>query len=259
MIARQHSAQALIPTGESAQEQLTVSVGARGFTLVEVLLGLLIFSFIAAGLYGTFRGGLAVSRRVQEVNTGYKEIRWILEQMASDFENTVYYDFIKSYPNLKSFEADADTIRMLVASPDGLVMVSYALQEPAANSVFKTIVNRKAKKLTSMVAHSQEINRTKLLVRTEQPLRNFFGQGTQGMGREVLSFLVRKNGLHFFYTNGALLPNKEISWQSTWDDPSVPSMVKVDLVLANFESGSGDFSLSREFWIPMGSSAKLKQ
>ena len=230
----------------------------RGFTLIEVLLGLLIFSFIAAGLYTTFRGGLAVSRRVQEVNTGYRDVRWIFEQMTNDFENAVWYDFSRSYPNLKSFEAGPDTVRMLVADRDGLSAVRYSVQEPAANSVFKTIVNRKAKKLSSMVANSQETNSTKLLIRTRQPLANFLSQTDQGKEQEVLSFLVRENGLHFSYSDGSLSPDKNITWQSAWDNLLFPLMIKVDLVLANFESGAGDFSLSREFWVPLGNPAKPK-
>jgi prepilin-type N-terminal cleavage/methylation domain-containing protein len=223
-----------------------------GFTLVEVLLGLLIFSLIAAGLYGTFRGGLSVNRRVQEVNTGYQEIRWIFDQMASDLENAINYDFSGSYPDLKSFEGGAEQIRLVVDGKNGLMVVTYSLKEPSATSVITTIVNRKASKMKSMVLTHEEAARTRLLIRTEEPLVSFLGKH-EPQDQEVLSFLVRNNGLKFSYAAKSPESSSEVPWENSWSKDTLPALVKMDLLLANFDSSQGDLSFSREIWVPMGS------
>jgi type II secretory pathway component PulJ len=222
-----------------------------GFTLVELLLGFLIFSFIASGLYGTFRACLTVSRRAQETNTGYRELRWILDQIALDLTNAVEYDFSGSYPNLKAMDGAPNHIRMIVVGKDGLQAVNYDLKDPEAQKVTTTIVHRNLKRAEPTVMVKDQTGPTKILMRTQQPLADFLNHA-DSKNQEVLSFLVRDNGLKFSYAPTQAATSESIAWTLSWDKDSLPSLVRMDLDLVNRQAGQPDLKVSRDFWIPAG-------
>lgn len=60
-----------------------------GFTLIEILIGLSIFTIIITSIYATFRQGISVFRRSEEKIALYQEVRLALEEICSAIRNTV--------------------------------------------------------------------------------------------------------------------------------------------------------------------------
>jgi prepilin-type N-terminal cleavage/methylation domain-containing protein len=63
--------------------------GQHGFTLIEVLVSLTIFSVIALAVYSTFAAGVGAWRRAQEFSATYQTARLVLDDMAQELTNAV--------------------------------------------------------------------------------------------------------------------------------------------------------------------------
>ena len=61
----------------------------KGFTLIEILVSLSIFSIIALAVYSSFAGGIRAWRRAQEFSSVFQTSRLLLEDMARELKNTV--------------------------------------------------------------------------------------------------------------------------------------------------------------------------
>jgi prepilin-type N-terminal cleavage/methylation domain-containing protein len=61
----------------------------HGFTLIEVLVSVAIFSVITVAVYSAFAGGVGAWRRAQEFSSTYQTVRLVLEDMAQELKNAV--------------------------------------------------------------------------------------------------------------------------------------------------------------------------
>ena len=156
-----------------------------GFTLIEMLLGVIIFSIIAVTVYATFSSGMQLNRRAEHVNTIAREVRWVFDNLTEDLENARFYDFSKSYPDKIAFQGKSDRMDFLLAGPDGLRVVSYYLDEPDFGRVVKTVVGKRVKKLSSVLSNYTEKSNVRFLVRQEKLYtlghsQKFSGKSSQG-------------------------------------------------------------------------------
>jgi general secretion pathway protein J len=71
---------------------MTRGDGARGFTLIEMLVSVAIFSVIAVAVYSAFAGGVGAWRSAQEFSSTYQTARLVLEDMARELKNSVTLD-----------------------------------------------------------------------------------------------------------------------------------------------------------------------
>src|SRR3569833_3026891 len=78
----------------------------HSFSLVELLLGLLIFSIIALTLYSMFSTGLKVDEKSHYISQSYQEARLSFDMLSQDLENAFIYDTSASYPDQLSFVGD---------------------------------------------------------------------------------------------------------------------------------------------------------
>ncbi len=61
----------------------------QGFTLIELVVSLTIFSVISLSVYSSFAAGIKVWRRSQEFSSVYQTARVVLDSMAMELTNTV--------------------------------------------------------------------------------------------------------------------------------------------------------------------------
>jgi prepilin-type N-terminal cleavage/methylation domain-containing protein len=61
----------------------------KGFTLIEMVVSLTIFSVISLSVYSAFAGGLSVWRKAKEFSSIYQTARLLLDQMALELKNSV--------------------------------------------------------------------------------------------------------------------------------------------------------------------------
>ncbi|MFB3894791.1 MAG: PilW family protein [bacterium] len=65
----------------------TFGISHAGFTLLEIILGVLIFTMVIAAVYTTFRTGIAVYRSGTSVKTVYVASRAVADTMQPDFRS----------------------------------------------------------------------------------------------------------------------------------------------------------------------------
>jgi general secretion pathway protein J len=61
----------------------------HGFTLLEVLVSMAIFSVVALAIYSAFAGGVSAWRRAQEFSSTYQTARLVLDDMAQELKSAV--------------------------------------------------------------------------------------------------------------------------------------------------------------------------
>ncbi len=61
----------------------------HGFTLIEMVVSLTIFSVISLSVYSSFAGGITVWRKAEEFSSVYQTARLVLDSMALELTNTV--------------------------------------------------------------------------------------------------------------------------------------------------------------------------
>ncbi len=61
----------------------------QGFTLIELVVSLTIFSVISLSIYSSFAGGISVWRKAQEFSSVYQTARLLLDDIAMELKNAV--------------------------------------------------------------------------------------------------------------------------------------------------------------------------
>lgn len=61
----------------------------QGFTLIELVVSLTIFSVISLPIYSSFAGGISVWRKAREFSSVYQTARLLLDHMAMELKNAV--------------------------------------------------------------------------------------------------------------------------------------------------------------------------
>ena len=225
-----------------------------GFTLIEALLGILIFSIIASSLYGVFHSGLQINRRSEDVNQIYREIRWSLERMSKDLGNMASYDFSNSDAKKTAFTATDGKISFIIPTEEGLKVVSYFLRDPQEDSIYKVIVGKHSEKNSSVTVRYEEKENLQLLVREEKPFEDIFRLAdNQKIDEEIFSPNVKTGSLKFSYAYFAgKEDNGKIVWRDHWSGKYIPSGVRIEMTFVKNNKTSEPVTIQKDVFIPIG-------
>jgi prepilin-type N-terminal cleavage/methylation domain-containing protein len=202
----------------------------RGFTLLELLLGISLFSVVAVCIYSTFWAGVKLSRRSENEGGSYREAHWALEIMAKDMENTVPYDFSSSYPGKTAFEGGENKITFMTSSQDGLKAVSYYLVSPEETRIHQVVVGAVHRKNVGVTVRDERARRPYCLVREERDFVDFLQGGPDGGGTsEVMASNMQEDGLKFSFGYLKEGEDRLYVWKDTWQNPYPPRAVRVEM------------------------------
>ena len=227
----------------------------KAFTLVEVLLGLTIFSIIALSLYSTFSSGMLLNRRSDEGNVIFREARWSLDRLSDDLQNMRPYNFGNSYSKKTAFVGESSKISFILATDEDLKVVSYSLKTPEYGSIFKTIIGRRQTGNANIISRFEEKSDVQLLVREEIPLVDWLqSQPAEKTDYDTLSVNVKKDSLKFSYAyvegQGG---NAKIVWKDSWDREYFPSLIRVSVTFDNKNGSKGPLIIQKDIYVPTGS------
>ncbi len=202
----------------------------KGFTLVEMLLGFLIFSIIAVTAYSIFHSGLILSKRSDDKNAIFREMAWSLDTLAKDLENMVAYDFSNSYSDRTSFTGTSGTLSLILPTNDGLKEIVYSLKKEDLGSIYKVIIGASSRAPSSIVSrYTEKSAAVSSLTREEKPLIDDLASLGEGQ-EEVLSPHIEEGSLKFSYAYiEGKDENAKLVWRDKWDLNYLPSGVKVNL------------------------------
>ncbi len=224
----------------------------KGLTLIELLLGLSIFSVMAVSLCLVFHNGVMISRRAQEQSGQDWQTYFALEMIARDLESMVQYtNTVSGEGGLKGTESE---VSMIVSAGDGLKEVRYFLIAPEQSVIYRTEVNRDgAWRSAFQKKGSQAQGRAMTLVREasdfpclERPCKG------GGASQEILSFWVIEGGLKFMYAAGVAEDQTEdLKWEPRWEEAALPLGVAVNIQFIDAD-GNSTYTMSKRILIPAG-------
>jgi hypothetical protein len=242
------------------------SVNEReGLTLMELLLGLLIFSLIALSLYSTYVNGVRVSHRVKLRDNLFREARWVVDTLTFDLENMVVYRGLPAPGKAAegSLTGSQDRLKLILPTKDGLSEIEYYLQYPEYGSVFQTIIQKRSSSDKVVVDRRRESVKLAYLIREEQPLQipepNGVDADDQQEGKEILSRMVQQDSLRLAYADSGVMGDTGISWRTDWNEAYLPAGVRIELVLQPDSEDDLPQRIHKEILVPLGAWGKKEK
>jgi len=232
----------------------------HGFTLVELLLALSIFSVIALSLYGTFATGINLTKRSEKTDEVYRQVRWTLEKISAELENMVNYDFSNSYPTRLAFIGEGDKIAFIVPSDKGLKVVRYYLQPLEFGSVHKTIIGKHFSRNVDMIFLNEKEAALEAFVREEVGfVEDLSSETPESREVSVLNSNIKKDGLKFSFAYQEEGANEEIKviWKDRWDQKGIPSGIQVELTCVDADKKE-NVSVKKNIFVPTGRLGETK-
>ncbi|NQT89794.1 MAG: prepilin-type N-terminal cleavage/methylation domain-containing protein [Candidatus Omnitrophica bacterium] len=214
---------------------------SSGFTIIELLVSVSIFSIIAIVLFSSFRGGVNSWRRVNSELAYQQKIRYAFDKMGRDIRNMV---FISTLP----FKGSSEEMRFL----------SIAESK-----------NSQGRDVASVAYHlsREDQKAAPRLLRSQEPLDIAFNSEVLGRvsdeedktrpaekkGEKLLDGIVR---LKFKYMSAVESSDDEESvqyeWLEVWEAKEVlPVGVRIDITLRDAEGGK-NITLRKSIYVPVG-------
>ncbi len=210
------------------------SISKSGFTLVELLLGVAIFSIIALTVYSVFFAALKVQRHSIRHEEMVYQMSLALESMARDLENAVGYNFANSYPKIKAFDGSGDKITFIQSSADGLRFVSYYIEKAEQGERHTVKIGEHSDKNVTVTEERSQREDVYQLIRKTQPLVDGLNVSDQNTETRIVCRHVKPGGLKFAF--GSVNPDsRERFWQSAWSFNVIPALVRIDLSASSTE------------------------
>lgn len=222
----------------------------RGFTLLELLLSLLIFSIIGTIIYSVFAGGILISRRSEGQGVVFRDGRMALDLLARELENMV--DYRGPLPDDQPFVFDGreDEISFLIPTGHGLRRVRYFLEEPAATRIYETVIGRRTARNVNLVFNERKSGRLKYLVREESAF--LLESDDAAAQKQVILTSVKPGGLEFSFGYVEGVETKTYLWKNQWGQEGIPANVRVELTLADADDNDREFFLDYNILVPHG-------
>lgn len=203
----------------------------KSFTIIELLIGLTIFSIIAVSLYSTFFSSTSVWKRSEDLNRVYQEARWSLDTMAKELHNTIVLNYKGESEDSFSFNGASDNISFLLATDTGIKRISYFLEEIKSNDD-KIIFSLKRQELGF--------------------IDSLQTQNDSEQTEEIFSNLVSEGGLNFSYAFQNEI-EEIIEWKDAWNESkNLPRGIKIALTLVDPRNPNSKIDFSKTIFIPTG-------
>jgi prepilin-type N-terminal cleavage/methylation domain-containing protein len=228
----------------------------RGFTFIEVMMGLLIFSIIALSLYSTFSAAISAWEKAEDANRVYQEAKWALDEIAHSLKNAAFFDFSQNYPDLKLFKGEENKISFLIADESGLKRISYFLEKPDFGNIQRVILGKRGSVPEKIIADYKEIQgRIFTLRKSEQDFLKSLAGEKDSVSSDNLTSLVKEGGLNFSFayktTESESL--ETLVWKESFESPNeIPRLVKITLTLLNPQNLKQEKTFTKIVFIPTG-------
>jgi len=225
----------------------------RSFTIIELLLGMSIFSLIMLCVYGAFYSGVKMSHRSGKQQKIYREARFSFDLISRELENMAPFHYLEDGEQQIVFVGDHDQITFVYPTEKGLKAVSYFLETPEKSSIHKVIIGKRYKKNVKVVSkYTQESSQIDFLMRQEKDFSEYFSDGSkESMLEEIIATKTVENGLRFFYGYLQSEESQEIVWDEKWTESEIPMYVRLEMDFLLEDENV--LTLSRNVLIPTGS------
>jgi hypothetical protein len=151
------------------------------------------------------------------------------------------------------FHGQPGRLRLLRMTARGLKEIRYDLREPDEGFVRKVVVGKAHGHIGGIVVSREESRRRRYLVREERPFPSPEADSApEDGGVEILSRAVEPGGLKFFYAAVKKGDSGDIPWETEWEKPVPPALVRVEITFAGPEGTGPPLPLRRNIFVPLG-------
>ena len=216
------------------------------FTLVEMLLGLMIFAMVSVGIYGVLGGALRLEKRVRGVHAHCEDVRQVFDLVDQDLENMIAYPFQKGRSDHLAFDGRADRMVFFLPTDEGVRQIEYyaGAFDPGLREEVRFRRVKNGREIFEDDGGDKE--KQTFFLRRSVPLGMILaGRDDQGdIG--VLAGGLKREGIRFHY--GVLSKDKfgekEVVFQDEWKDNSLPDVIRIEIGLED----AGRTPLRRDFF-----------
>ena len=200
-------------------------MNARSFTLIELLLGLLIFAVVSCGLYGVFYGALRFDQRARGWHTLSRDSRLALDMLARDLENALPYPQIVD-GEVIAFEGRSSWIAFYVPEVTGLRRVEYY----AGDLLFKHKVRMRhlSSVRETFDADGKAVQPAQYLLRRSQALPDFWQRKKDAAELMGIVGGLAPGGVTFRF--GRKSESGNVTFEDKWKSDRLPEVVRVQCV-----------------------------
>ena len=190
--------------------KLCIKHGLYGFTLLEMLIVIVIFSLIGLAIYGTLSNGIRIWQRVNQA-VAQEDINIFFERFAGELRDCFEFSTIKLQG--KEDEIIFATMVTTPGSGTGVGQVIYQYDKNAGG-----------------------------IIQEKRDYSQIY-KGKSGFRRELLTGVDYLKFSYYFYDED----EKEYLWQQEWQEDGLPKAVRIEL---GFNKDDQDEKIIRTIDIP---------
>jgi prepilin-type N-terminal cleavage/methylation domain-containing protein len=206
-----------------------------GFTLVELLLGLVISAIIGVSIYNMFWSAMKLDDKMRRVYDNYIEVLMADQGLTHDLENAINLDFSASYPGAVIFDGKKKEFSFLTQTPKGIKRVRYYSGLSDQEAVTKRMTGRVVNPLNHITTYSKGSLPIEFLMRQESSLADWLNETSNDTSTQIVAAGLKKGSFNCQYapfekdlhTGGS----KEINYKDSWDDKGLPLGVSCSFIL----------------------------
>jgi len=198
-----------------------------GFTLIELFIAISIFSVVAIALYSTFFAGISVWKRSGESENIYQSVKFLLDDMAKDLKNVIYYT------------KDAESIFGFLGKNDEIVFITLEDTSQAGDTPQKELV----KVVYRFDGEQDELIRIKA--------EKSSGFSAEKAEKEVLLKGIKDFKFEYCYDSGD--EDEPYLWKEEWEDEDsrIPRGVRVSFLIKT-EKEKKELKFTKTMFVPIG-------
>ncbi len=225
---------------------------SKGFTLVELLLGLAITAIIGTCIASMFWSAMKLDDKMRRVHNNYMEVLMADQAMSHDLENALNLDFSASYPDAQIFDGQNTEFSFITQTPKGIKHVHYysgLLGGPTAQSMIGRVVNPSS----ADAVYTKDTLPIEFLVRQESSLADWLNGTNTSTTTQIVAAGLKKGSFNCQYapysktlhTEGA----QAVEYQDTWDKKWLPMAVSCSFVLFDPHKPDGGLMFKRDMYL----------
>jgi len=227
----------------------------KGFTLVELILGLAIAAIIGLCVYNMFWQAMKLDDKMRHVHENYMEVLMADQAFSHDLENAITLDFSASYPDSVIFDGQKTEFSFLTQTPKGIKRVRYYSGLLDQNGVTKTMIGRVTNPSNNMAKGPLPVE---FLLRQESSLADWLNETTDETSTQIVAAGLKKESFNCLYapfvkdlhTSGS----KGIDYKDSWDSKGLPLAVSCNFILYDPKNPQEGLMFKRDIFLaPVGS------
>jgi prepilin-type N-terminal cleavage/methylation domain-containing protein len=226
----------------------------KGFTLVELILGLAITAIIGLSVYNVFWSSMKLDDRLRRMHDSYMEVLIADQSMARDLENIVTLNLSASYPDRQMFEGHKNGFEFLTATSKGIKHVRYYSGMVDWGRTTKTIIGQRVSHMSSMTFFNSNALPIEFLLREETTLSDWANQNKGEPFVQIIAAGLKKDTFHCQYAPPVkdlnIKSTKAIAFSDNWNKPGLPFAVSCNFAIYDAKQPELNLTFKRDMYLP---------